>query len=194
MLSTNEKKGDIRKDQIKKAALKVFAAKGISGTRMSMIAEEAGISQGLTYRYFKSKEVLFTTLIQEALEESRVAMLNASLIPGSPKEQIKIMTKTILDESNKLPFMLIQQANTTSEGVPENVKEMLKEYSLSNPIDSLVPIVIKGQEMGEFCEGDPKQLLLFYFSIITGLMLQDLSVIDNSQEYHVELLGKILTK
>ncbi|PUB10475.1 TetR family transcriptional regulator [Paenisporosarcina sp. OV554] len=47
---------DERREQIKNAALKVFAHRGIIGTKMSMIAAEAGISQGLSYRYFKSKE------------------------------------------------------------------------------------------------------------------------------------------
>lgn len=190
----NEKKVDIRREQIKKAALKVFAAKGISGTKMSMIADEAGISQGLSYRYFKSKEELFTTLIQEALEESKSAMKNVPLLPGTPKEQIRIMTKTILDESNKLSFMLIQQANATSEGVPDNVKKMIEQYTSTNPIETLIPIVVKGQVIGEFCEGDPYQLLLFYFSLITGMMLQDLSSIECDIDYHVELLLKILTR
>lgn len=49
---------DERREQIKKAARKVFAIKGIAGTKISMIAAEAGISQGLTYRYFQSKEEL----------------------------------------------------------------------------------------------------------------------------------------
>lgn len=39
---------DERREQIKKAALKVFARHGINGTKMSMIAAEAGISQGLS--------------------------------------------------------------------------------------------------------------------------------------------------
>ncbi|WP_420481830.1 TetR/AcrR family transcriptional regulator [Cohnella zeiphila] len=43
-----ERNNDERREQIKKAALKVFAGKGLAGTKMSAIAAEAGISQGLS--------------------------------------------------------------------------------------------------------------------------------------------------
>ena len=61
---------DERREQIKRAALKIFAQRGIAGTKMSMIASEAGISQGLTYRYFNSKEEIFSVLVQEAIRRS----------------------------------------------------------------------------------------------------------------------------
>lgn len=53
---------DDRRKQIKQAALKVFARRGFTGTKTSLIAAETGISEGLIYRYFKSKDELFTML------------------------------------------------------------------------------------------------------------------------------------
>jgi TetR/AcrR family fatty acid metabolism transcriptional regulator len=38
------------------AAIKVFAAKGYHGTRISDIAKSAEIAYGLVYHYFKNKE------------------------------------------------------------------------------------------------------------------------------------------
>jgi AcrR family transcriptional regulator len=70
--------------QIKRAALKLFAKRGIDGTKMSTIASEAGISQGLSYRYFSSKDDIFTLLVQEAIEEAQAAVRNVHQLPGSP--------------------------------------------------------------------------------------------------------------
>jgi hypothetical protein len=42
------------------------------------LAAEAGIIQGLSYRYFNSKEELFITLIQEAMEEANAAFENVN--------------------------------------------------------------------------------------------------------------------
>ena len=44
------------------AARRVFARKGLGAT-ISDIAEEAGVSQGLAYRYFSSKEAIFHTIL-----------------------------------------------------------------------------------------------------------------------------------
>jgi AcrR family transcriptional regulator len=184
---------DERRDQIKRAALKLFAKRGIDGTKMSTIATEAGISQGLSYRYFSSKEVIFTLLVQEALEEAQAAIRNVRHLPGSPKEQLKTFTQNMLDESHKHYFLLIQHAQT-SEEVPVQAKQMIEQYSPNDTIDHLVPIIINGQQIGEFREGDPHKLLFLYLSVITGLMLQDIPTVQGNWQQEVDILMRILTK
>lgn len=184
---------DERREEIKRAALKVFAQKGIAGTKMSMIADEAGISQGLTYRYFSSKEELFTLLVQEAMEEAQAAITNLANLPGTPLEQMKAFTKQMLDANHKYSFLIIQQA-LTSDGVPEKVKQLLEQYSAQDKMEQLIPIFTKGQEMGEFCEGEPYRLLYLYFSVISGLMIQDFYTDENYWVNEIDNLMKILTK
>ena len=48
--------------------------------------------------------------------------------------------------------------------------------------------------MGEFCEGDPLKLLFIYFSVITGLMLQDVQLEENYWQKELDILMKILKK
>ncbi|NGM83120.1 TetR/AcrR family transcriptional regulator [Paenibacillus sp. 7124] len=184
---------DERREQIKNAALKVFAKRGIEGTKMSMIAAEAGISQGLSYRYFSSKEEIFTLLVQEAIDEAQSAIRNIPNLPGSPREQFKSFTEKMLEDNHKYYFMLLQQAQT-SEEVPMQVKQLLKQYQAEETISLFEPIFIKGQQIGEFCEGDPHKLLFLYFSVITGLMLQDIPNARGSWLQEVDILMKILTK
>lgn len=56
-----------RKQQITSSAVKIFAQRGLPGTKISMITAEAGVSHGLFYHYFKTKEELFTSLVREAI-------------------------------------------------------------------------------------------------------------------------------
>ncbi|UKS25336.1 TetR/AcrR family transcriptional regulator [Paenibacillus sp. HWE-109] len=182
---------DERREQIKSAALKVFAQRGIAGTKMSMIAAEAGISQGLSYRYFSSKEELFTVLVQEAIEEAQLAIRNVNHLPGTPKEQLRALSKRMLDDSHKHYFLLLQQAQTSDE-VPVKTKQIIDHYSPKDTIDQLVPLFIKGQQSGEFCEGDPYKLLILYLSVITGLMLQE-SPTNEGWLQEVDNLMKIIT-
>ncbi|MDQ0878718.1 AcrR family transcriptional regulator [Paenibacillus sp. V4I3] len=183
---------DERREQIKRAALKIFAQRGIAGTKMSMIASEAGISQGLSYRYFNSKEEIFSVLVQEAIEEAQAAINNVHQLPGTPLEQIRTLTKRMLDESHKHFFLLLQQVQKSDE-VPAKAKEMVNQYSPRDTIDKLVPIFIKGQQTGEFCQGNPQELLILYFTVITGLMLQETQS-NKGWLLEVDTLMKILTK
>lgn len=52
---------------IKAAALELFAHKGYHHTSISDIAREAGISKGLMYNYFNSKEELLTSIVNDAM-------------------------------------------------------------------------------------------------------------------------------
>ena len=87
--------------------------------------------------------------------------------------------------------MLIQQARVSIE-VPQKAKELIEQYSLTNPIQLLIPIFTKGQEMGEFCEGDPYKLLFCYLSIISGLVLQEIQADENYWIHEIDVLMKIL--
>lgn len=183
---------DERREQIKKAALKVFANKGIAGTKMSMIAAEAGISQGLSYRYFSSKEEILTILVQEAMEEAESAIKNVGKLLGTPAEQLRALTINMLDPDHKLVFLLLQQART-SDNVPEKTRQLFEQYSPKSIIDQLIPIFVQGQQAGEFCAGDPYKLLFLYFTVITGLMLQDAQVEENYWLQEVDHLMKMIT-
>ena len=53
-----------RREQIIDAALRVFAEKGFDRATNRDIAREAGITPGLIYHYFESKEVLLRSAIE----------------------------------------------------------------------------------------------------------------------------------
>lgn len=179
-----------RREQIKKAAQKVFAKRGIIGTKISMIAKEAGISQGLTYRYYHSKDELFIELVKDAMEETAEAFASLENVSGSPLEKIKELTKKMLDTSNKHSFMLIQQVQTSDE-VPAKAKEIVRQYPIPSFIEQLIPVFKKGQAIGEFCKGDPAKLLMLFFSVISGLMLLP-NKDEEDQALDVDILMKLI--
>ncbi len=51
-----------RRQQIETAALQLFCERGFHGTSIPQLAERAGVSAGLLYRYFASKEALVNHL------------------------------------------------------------------------------------------------------------------------------------
>jgi AcrR family transcriptional regulator len=54
------------KAQVERAAIELFAARGVDGVSIGEIATAAGVSQGALYRHYKSKEDLARTLFSTA--------------------------------------------------------------------------------------------------------------------------------
>src|SRR5699024_6857295 len=117
--------------QIEASALVTFAKNGYQRTKMSMIAQEAGVSEGLIYRYYESKEQLFIKIVEGLMEESSREMHLLNKIDGTPLEQIKFLTEKMLDEQSKIGFMFIEQAKKEDE-VPKRATELMMSYTNQN--------------------------------------------------------------
>ena len=59
---------EVRRKEIMDTALELFASDGFHATSISKIASKAGISKGLLYNYFESKEDLIKTIIFNGLD------------------------------------------------------------------------------------------------------------------------------
>ncbi|TVX99776.1 TetR/AcrR family transcriptional regulator [Cohnella terricola] len=66
----NESIREQRKQEILRAAIQVYAAKGYSAAALSDVAERAGLANGLVYYYFKSKQKLFRELYEYMMDQS----------------------------------------------------------------------------------------------------------------------------
>ena len=88
---------DQRRSQILSAALKTFAASGYVAARIPDIAGAAGISQGLLYRYFPSKEELFNELIGSAFARMNEATRTLELLPLPPAKKICLALRKLLE-------------------------------------------------------------------------------------------------
>jgi AcrR family transcriptional regulator len=63
--TVQKKPRNTKREDILRAALLVFSSGGVNGVPMPKLALQAGISTGLIYRYFESKEALVNVLYQE---------------------------------------------------------------------------------------------------------------------------------
>lgn len=61
----------LQKERILKAAGTCFAESGFNAASMATIAETAGMSPGLIYRYFENKNAIILAIIDQQLTESR---------------------------------------------------------------------------------------------------------------------------
>src|SRR3989442_1797035 len=76
-----------RREQILDAALRVFSEKGFAGASIRDIAREAGITEGLIYHYFESKDQLTEAVWKERSWRAQLERI-LSQADGKTLEQV----------------------------------------------------------------------------------------------------------
>jgi len=79
---------DPKRALIASAAIDVFSARGFSGTSMSHIAEQAGMSRPALYQYFQNKGDIFACAFAALVEQQADRALAALEEPGTIAEQL----------------------------------------------------------------------------------------------------------
>ena len=69
---------EARRSAIKKAALELFAFDGYYVTSIRMISKKAGISKGLMYNYYNSKEEFLREIFRDGIEKIFAVMIPQS--------------------------------------------------------------------------------------------------------------------
>ena len=196
---TNQPKYQRRKEdrpqEIADAAFKMFAEKGYAATRIDDVAKRAGVSKGLTYLYYKTKEDLFKAVVKnvvirrvdslignvESTTLSSEAFLRGPLldfmkkVPGSP---IAIVIRLLISEGPRHPDLV----NYYYENVVARGLEAIRQF------------VARGVERGEFrreaLDHQPHLFLApMMLSMIWRLVFTDKPLdTDQLMESQVELL------
>ena len=173
---------ETRRTQILDAAMELFDTYGFSNTKMSDIAEKAGISKGLIYHYFKAKEDIIYSL---------VGKLEACIKECSEQESgrvgIELFTLRLLSypyyEGYVPPLRVFYTAITRGEIKVENLDYPIKDDFGKRYFGELFR---RGQEVGEFKEGDPEFFGEFYWNYLIGSMA-NMNVKKEGCVYHPDV-------
>ena len=115
-----------KKRIIMDAALKVISEKGYHGTSIASIAKESGVSKGLMYNYFSSKEELLVGIMKDGY--SRIFekfVINEKLTPEENVMQLISLTFDVMDE----------MINNNGQ-IIEKIKLQIKQKDIPCPLRS----------------------------------------------------------
>jgi len=96
-----QRRKEDRPQEITEAALAAFAEKGYAATRVDEVAKRAGVSKGLLYLYFKTKEELFKSVIR-SLVVPRIDALT-KIVDQSELSSEEFLRGPFLDFAKKMP-------------------------------------------------------------------------------------------
>ena len=184
-----------RPNEITAAAFAAFAENGYAATRVEDVARRAGVSKGLMYLYFKTKEELFKAVVRsvvlprvnrleasiESSDLSAEAFLRGPLLelmkqlPGSP---VGIVVRLLIAEGPKHPDLV----------------EYYWDKVASRGIGVLSRVLERGVEQGEFrrtAVNELPQLLIAptLFAVIFKLLFSDKPLdINRLLETHIDMV------
>jgi TetR/AcrR family transcriptional regulator, fatty acid metabolism regulator protein len=136
-----------RRRQILDAAVRAFAKKGYHASRVSDIAEEAGVAYGLVYHYFESKDTVLESIFRD-MWGMMVAAINAvEDEEESPREQLRKSCAIVLRTWRDYPDVvrvLVREVARSGEQLQREVEE------IAHAFEALQRIVERGQAQNVF--------------------------------------------
>ena len=163
MVSRQEQR-ERRREEILRAALRLFVRKGYAGTKVGDIAEAVGMSTGLMFHYFESKEALYEELIGLGVG-GPMAMMDGGA-GGDAIAFFEGAAASILGFLREEPFMadmFVLMGNALmDDAIPPRAKELLAGFDVNAPTAEMV-------REGTVRDGDPVALSIAFWAAIQGI-------------------------
>lgn len=180
-----------KRRQILDAAVRVFARQGFHATRVSDIADEAGVAYGLVYHYFRSKDEVLGELFVERWSLLLAAIEETDRAGGSARERLAAVAGFIVESYRHDPelmkVIIVEVTRAANSFGRTHLPEIRRAY------ESIAKIVADGQEAGEF-RRDVTPLfasMAFYGAIeqlLTGWIFDVIPAADTSFDDAKDLL------
>jgi TetR/AcrR family transcriptional regulator, fatty acid metabolism regulator protein len=157
-----------KRRQILDAAVRVFARQGFHSTRVSDIADEAGVAYGLVYHYFSSKDEVLNELFSE-----RWSLLLATIEETNgetePRERLAKVAAFIVDSYRHDPelmkVIIVEVTRAANSFGRTHLPEIRSAYEL------IAEIVAAGQAQGAFRDDiDPIFASMSFYGAIEQLL------------------------
>jgi AcrR family transcriptional regulator len=164
-----------RRQQIIAASKRVFTSKGVSRTTIKDIADEAELSPGTLYIYFKNKDELYASLSIRMLKHLQLSLRRVKETKDlSDSQRIDSVKKALLELYEIDPLMLINlshlQASETLDNISPELYEQILDLSRRS-LQTLSEIFAEGIELGSFLKRKPMQLAVVLWAMFSGLVL-----------------------
>ncbi len=178
-----------RRQQIIVAAKRVFSEKGFSKTTMEDIAQEAELSPGTLYLYFKNKDELYASLSLRILQYMNIRLEDVKKEKDSnPEQKIASIKEALYDVYQFDPMILINmfhlQSSETLKNLSSPLLENITELS-RNSLQILADIFKNGSGRKTFLARQPTAVADIVWSLFTGVVLWEESkrMINDDRNY-----------
>ena len=167
-----------RQSQILRAAMVCFAKCGFHQTSMHDISEEAGISVGLIYRYFASKEAVIGALAEEHKKELQGLLERARCAPTLLDSLEILLTAHCCEDQPQLHCAFVVDLFAEAGRNP-SIANLVRDV-LETGLAGVTDVIARAPEMREARHGlTPREVTELIFAAARGSMMRD--VLEHAQ-------------
>jgi len=147
----------------------VFARQGFHATRVSDIADEAGVAYGLVYHFFSSKDEVLNELFVERWSLLLEAGREADRTLESPREKLAAVAGFIVESYRHDPelmkVIIVEVTRAANSFGRTHLAEIREAY------DQIEKIVTEAQAAGEFrADVNPEFASMLFYGAIEQLL------------------------
>ncbi len=182
-----QRRKEDRPEEITRAALDAFAEKGYAATRVEEVAKRAGVSKGLLYLYFKTKEDLFKAVIRSIVSPRIDALIdNIETTELSAQEFIRGPFLAFAKSIPKSPVRILVRLMIAEGPKHPDLVKWYWDNVVSRAIRALRSLIEKGVAEGEFRQSalnEFPQLLVtpVFFCTIWMIVFKDQMKLDTDR-------------
>jgi len=151
------------------AAIRVLARQGYHGTRVSDIADEAGVAYGLVYHYFGSKDEVLNELFVERWSLLLAAIEEADREQPTPREKLAAVAGFIIDsyryDPELMKVIIVEVTRAANSFGRTHLPEINRAYEM------IAKIVEDAKASGEFrADVDAQFASMWFYGAIEQLL------------------------
>ena len=157
----------VRRGEIRAAALRVFARRGVASTGLVAVAEAAGVGRSSLYHYYTDKSDLVGDLVASLLADEERLFSEAAAAEGSPLDRIEALVGDLVG--------LFDEWSVVGRALLElRALERVRFRRFFRRIrESLASLISAGQRRGEVDpDVDPVLCAATLIGAVDGLLLQ----------------------
>ncbi|HEY2422220.1 MAG TPA: TetR/AcrR family transcriptional regulator [Neobacillus sp.] len=204
MPKVSEEYKERKRVSILESALKCFGEKGYHTTTMDDIVAYSNMSKGLIYNYFKSKEELYVSLMDErskgTLEYLRNQFKQIPTAKGKINEFFRVYREAALTEEWR-SFIRVHLEFWLYSSRQEDLRELMNSRYKGQFRDFIAEIIEQGKETGEFKSSVRVDIVAsLFWSFVDGICLhysllwEDYDYIEHFKVLEEMVMNYILIK
>lgn len=202
-----ERIDDERKNRILEVGIEEFSSKGFENANINIIAKNAGISIGLMYKYFATKEDLFMTCLKRGMDVLEKALYDIMVSDDKLLIKAERLIKTICSHSRKNSnYIRMYNEICAERRSVDKIKAMVEEIESKRStiyITTIAQALVKEEVRNDL---DPRLFAYFLDNLLTTLQFSytcdyyreklkiytGVDVIENNEEQVLNQLLKFI--
>ncbi len=161
--------GHLRREEILRAAERIFVADGYEGATIRKMADEVGVSSTCLYMHFRDKDQILLEICTAAMEELLAVNSELAVVPVDAVERVRLMLRAYVDFALRNPnaYRLIFCA---SDAAASSYKQTATRELGEQCADRFAGVVREIAAEGRLKSGDPETVYRALWAACHGLV------------------------